>query len=86
MTQILPPPFNRNAVDDDGVLTQELRVFFSDLVNRIPAHGEGTPEGNIRANLGATYYDLSLASGTNRVYIKVKDSIDGDQTKGWELA
>ena len=85
MTIILPPPFVRAIVDETGTLTQESRVYFTDLAARIPSYGSGSPESVIDATIGATYYDLDAAQGS-RIYIKINESIGGDTTQGWELA
>lgn len=84
MTQLLLPPFTRAIVDQDGMLTQEARVFFSNLVERIPIYGEGTPEGVVKGQIGSTFYDLDAVAGS-RVYLKINANIGGDTTKGWEL-
>ncbi len=85
----------RQILDENGELTQESRVFFSDLYDLvadyeskaalIPTSGSGSPEGAISAPIGATYYDLAAAVGS-RVYIKIQADIGGDTTQGWELA
>lgn len=85
MSKFLPPTFVRPITDDDGRLTQESRVYFSQLAERIPSYGEGSPEGVVSANIGATYYDLGASSGS-RHYIKINADIGGDTSKGWELA
>lgn len=84
MTKLQQPPFNRPIVDESNVLTQEGRVFFSDLVGRIPSYGDGSPEGVVDGVVGATYYALDASAGS-RHYIKINADIGGDTTKGWEL-
>lgn len=85
MTKLLLPPFIRGLVNDSGVLTEESRVFFSDLVDRVPSYGDGSPEGVVEGVVGATYYDLAAAQGS-RVYLKIVAEIDGDAAQGWELS
>jgi hypothetical protein len=85
MTKILPPPFTRAIIDQNGMLTEESRVYFSDLANRIPSYGSGSPEGVVEADLGATYYDIAAVAGS-RTYIKISQDIGGDRSQGWELA
>jgi len=85
MTQLLPLTSIRPITDERNVLTEEARVYFVDLADRVPSYGEGSPEGVIDAPIGATYYDLAAASGS-RHYIKINAAISGDPTKGWELA
>lgn len=85
MTQILPPTFVRPFVDQTGTLTEEQRVYFDELANRIPSYGTGSPEGVLDARVGATYFDLGAAAGS-RLYIKAAFDIGGDTTMGWELA
>jgi len=85
MTQVLLPTFTRPIVDANGALTEESRVFFSELVNRLPSYGSGSPENVVAADVGATYYDLNAAAGS-RVYLKVTQDVSGDRTQGWELA
>lgn len=85
MTKLLLPPFTRPIVDDTGTLTQEARVFFSDLVARVPSYGSGSPEGVVDGQVGATYYDVDAAAG-QRHYIKINADIAGNTAQGWELA
>ena len=85
MSVLLPITFVRPIVDESGQLTQEARVYFSDLANRTPSNGSGSPEGVVSAQSGATYYDLDAAPGS-RHYIKLVDGVSGDSSLGWELA
>lgn len=85
MTQLQQPPYNRPFIDENNVLTTEGRVFFTDLVQRVPSYGSGSPEGVVDAVIGATYYDLDASAGL-RHYIKINADIGGDTTQGWELA
>ena len=84
MNKLQRPPFNREIVDAAGVLTTEGRVFFNDLVSRVPSFGDIEPENNVSAVAGATYYNLSGATG-QIMYIKSVSDIDGDEKKGWVL-
>lgn len=75
----------RSIVDDTGTMNQESRTFFANLVARIPAMGEGTPENVIASRKGSTYYDLAASIGSIH-YVKMVDSVDGDDSRGWEIA
>lgn len=85
MTKIIAPVSIRPFVDESGLLTEEQRVYFDTLANRIPQFGNGSPENKVSANLGATYYDLDAPQGS-RTYLKLQDAIDGDDKRGWQLA
>lgn len=85
MSKILLPPFFRPIVGQDGILTEEMRVYFDELAARVPSHGIGSPEGVVDGRIGATYYDLDASAGS-RHYIKINADISGDTTQGWELA
>lgn len=90
MGKVSPFISSRLLVDEQGVLTQEGRVFFDAFIDRVPITGEGSPEGVVEARAGATYYDLSAGTGTMH-YIKKFDSVDDggarrNPTKGWVIA
>jgi len=78
-------PNIRAIVNENGILTPESRITLDQLFELIPITGEGSPEGLVDARQGATYYDLSAGQGS-RHYIKIKNSINGNQALGWELA
>lgn len=85
MSKISPLTRIRAIVDSNGLMTEEVRVYFTELENRIPITGSGSPENFVAATEGATYYDLSAASGS-RHYIKILNDIDGNKARGWELS
>ena len=84
MAKVTRLPYVRPIVEE-GIITQESRVILEELFNRIPITGEGSPEGVVDADVGATYYDLNAVAGS-RHYIKINQDIGGDTTQGWELA
>lgn len=75
----------RPIVDENGALNSESRVFFSNLAERLPIYGDGSPEGVVEAGRGREYYDLQGGTGSI-IYVKTAANIDGDRTRGWVLA
>lgn len=70
--------------EQDGYMSQESRVQFKKIEDRTYILGNGTPEGNVSAPIGATYKDLDGTTGTIS-YFKKLDSIGGDKSQGWVL-
>lgn len=85
MSKLIPLTNLRPIVNQQGIMSQESRVFFAQLSERVASFGEGIPEGAVSAVQGATYYDVSAVQG-QRHYIKLLDDINGDSTLGWGLA
>ena len=77
-------PYTRPIVNSSGVLTQEARSFFRIITERSRIIGEGSPEGVISAIQGADYLDTTGSTGA-LLYVKQKDEIGGDTSKGWVL-
>lgn len=74
----------RPIVDSTGVTTQEARVFFQLITDRMVIIGHNSPEGVVEASQGAQYMDELGNSGTI-LYIKKLDDIGGDRSLGWVL-
>lgn len=72
-------------VDEKGYPTQWLQIF-GEQVRHLPTLvGAGSPAGNYSANAGRFYIDTAGAVGA-KLWIKVLDSVAGDDSQGWELA
>jgi hypothetical protein len=75
---------DRPIVEDDGSLTAQSRVYFRALTSQALIIGDGSPEGIVEADEGATYQDRQGIAGAIR-YAKRDNSIAGDGALGWVL-
>jgi len=82
-TRITGLPSTR-PITNGGILTQEARSYFRVITERALIIGEGSPEGVVEAEKGATYMDELGATGSI-LYIKKQDEISGDRASGWVL-
>ena len=76
--------FDRNIVEQDGSLTLQSRTYFKTITDQALIIGDGSPEGVVEAEIGATYQDSSGVAGAIR-YAKRDNDIGGDKSQGWVL-
>lgn len=83
-TRISIPSTDRPFLEEDLTLTVQSRTFLRSVYVQALILGDGSPEGVIEAEMGATYQDNLGTTGAIR-YAKRDDNILGDKTKGWIL-
>ena len=69
-------------VDPQGMMTQRLYLYLSELERWVPIIGSGSPEGVVEAPLHSLYIDESGGAGSIE-YRKMSSDIAGDRTMGW---
>lgn len=72
-------------IDDKGCPTQWMQIFGEQVRNLPTIVATGNPNGAYSANAGRFYIDTSGAPGS-KLWIKVFDSVAGDDAQGWELS
>jgi hypothetical protein len=75
---------DRPIVEEDGTLTIQSRTYFKTITAQALIIGDGSPEGVVEAEIGATYQDNLGTAGAIR-YAKRDADILGDKSKGWIL-
>ena len=85
MAKVSGLPKTRYLVDDMGAFSSEGRVAQDEIESRIPITGSGSPEGEVEADAGATYYDLDASTGSIH-YVKMVNDVTGNRANGWTLA
>ena len=84
VTRIVNPSGAAKITDDNGEFTPQFRQWINSINNQSLIIGTGNPEGIIEATAGSKYMDDIGVAGSV-LYIKQKDSIINDKTKGWVL-
>lgn len=82
--RIIQPTTTRPVVDENGLQTQEMRSWTQIITNQALIIGDGSPEGVVPADIGATYQDR-LGTASLIRYAKRDADIAGDKSKGWIL-
>ena len=82
-SRVTQPTSSRPAVDDSGILSNEMVVWVQTITNRTLIISTGTPEGVISAAQGAEYMDDAGLAGSVRWVKRDNDDGFGDTTKGW---
>jgi hypothetical protein len=77
-------PKTRPFLDGGGVLNTEGRTAMEQMESRIAITGSGSPENMVSSVSGGIYLDLLGTTGSI-MYVKLADSVSGDDTRGWEL-
>lgn len=72
-------------VGANGTMERQFQEWQTLVTNILPYSGTGSPEGVISAPEDSSYYDKSGVAGSVH-YIKTKDNIAGDKSRGWVLA
>ena len=75
---------NQRFVNEDGQLIERPLKWTQDVTSLQILSDSGSPEGVVEATSLRQYMDTVGAVG-NVLYIKQKDDINGDRTKGWVL-
>ena len=81
-SRVTQPTSSRPAIDDSGILSNEMVVWVQTITNRTLIIGTGDPEGAVSASEGAEYQDRNGTAGNIR-WGKRDNDILGDTTKGW---
>jgi len=76
---------DRPIVESDGTLTTQSRTFFREIFTQALIIGEGSPEGVVEAEIGATYQDSLGTAGAIRYAKRDADDGAGDKSIGWVL-
>ncbi len=79
-----PPDPAKPMVDENGVMSEQVRLWTRNITSAAPIIGNGNPEGLVVAEQGTSFIDEDAAPGSV-LYIKQKDVIGGDRTLGWVL-
>lgn len=69
---------------EEGKLTERAWKLLRQLVQQQILTGEGSPEGQVEAQITTRYMDINGSAG-NILYIKRNSDISGDRTRGWIL-
>lgn len=78
-----PDPSN-SIVNNNGIMTDQFRIF-TYLLSRLDLFsGTGSPEGVVEAQPKQIYMDTTGTAGSI-LYIKRDASVAGDKSKGWIL-
>jgi len=85
VVRISIPSANRPFVDEDGILTSQSRTFLREVFIQALIIGEGSPEGSVEAEIGATYQDSLGVVGAIRYAKRDTDDGAGDKSIGWIL-
>lgn len=75
---------DRPIIEEDGTLTLQSRAYFKTITSQALILGDGSPEGVVEAEIGATYQDNLGVAGAIR-YAKRDADVLGDKSKGWVL-
>ena len=84
VTRIVNPSGSTKLIDENGEATAQFRQWINSINNQSLIIGTGSPDGVVEASAGSRYMDDAGVTGSI-LYIKQKDSILGDKTKGWVL-
>ena len=76
---------DRSIVEEDGSLTSQSRAFFRTLYSQALIVGDGSPEGVVIAEIGASYMDRLGVAGAIKYIKRDADDGSGDKTIGWIL-
>jgi len=71
--------------DEQGRMTQNMRVFTTQVTESGLLIGTGTPEGVVKANQGREYMDAAGTAGAIKYIKRDPDDGLGDTSKGWIL-
>ncbi len=86
MTELMDQMSLTDPITDEGIPTQTMRTFITQVTESGLIIGNGSPEGVVEANQGREYMDKAGTASVIKYIKRDPDDGLGDKSIGWILS